>query len=327
MLKSEVIKSLLSQKNINGSQLAARLGVSRNAVWKVIQELKSEGFEISSKTNRGYSLDGHPDLISAELVNAYVRLRPWNLLVFDSLDSTNNEAKRLADSGLKDGSVLLSDEQTGGKGRLGRSFVSKKGLGLYMSLFLRPSASANDLSFVTALAAIAVKRALLKTAGVGTGIKWPNDIVLNGKKLCGILTELSVEGESGCVQYLVIGIGLNVGYDSEDFPKEIRNMCTSLKMENAAVGRAPLAAAILDEFSGIYQDGNFVFDLESCRSEYVRDCVTIGRDVKITGAATLSGTAVGLDGKFGLVVQPENGEPVTVQSGEVSVRGLYGYAE
>lgn len=327
MLKSEVIKSLLGQKNINGSLLASRLGVSRNAVWKVIQELRSEGFEISSKPNRGYSLESHPDIISAELIDAYIKLQPWNLLVFDSLDSTNNEAKRLADGGLKDRSVLLSDEQTGGKGRLGRSFVSKKGLGLYMSVFLRPSAAAGELTPVTSLAAIAVKRALLKTAGVTAGIKWPNDIILNGKKLCGILTELSVEGESGSVQYLVIGIGVNVGYGSEDFPQEIRHMCTSLKLENAPAGRAELAAAILDELSKIYTEGRFSFDHEIYLSEYIRDCITIGRDVKISGTDSLTGRAVGLDEDFGLVVELENGKRITVQSGEVSVRGLYGYAD
>lgn len=327
MLKSEVIKSLLSQKHINGSQLASKLGVSRNAIWKAIQELRSEGFEISSKTNRGYSLDSHPDIISPELIDAYILQQPWNLLVFDSLDSTNNEAKRLADSGLKDRSALLCDEQTGGKGRLGRSFVSKKGLGLYMSVFLRPSADAKDLSFVTSLAAVAVKRALLKTAGVQAQIKWPNDLILNGKKLCGILTELSVEGESGSVQYLVIGIGVNVGYRTQDFPQEIRHMCTSLKIENASVGRATLAAAILDELSTLYNDGHFVSDLEIYHSEYTQDCITLGKDVKITGATSLTGRAVGLDGKFGLIVELEDGKHITVQSGEVSVRGLYGYVD
>ena len=327
MLKSKIIKSLINSKNINGSQLAEELGVSRSAIWKVIGELRKDGFQINSRTNRGYSLESHPDLLTVELVDAYLQTQ-WDLLVFGSLDSTNNEAKRRADLGLKDRSCLISDEQTGGKGRLGRSFVSRKGLGLYMSLFLRPAALASELSFVTSLAAVAVNRSLSKVAGVSGNIKWPNDIVLNNKELCGILTELSVEGESGGVQYLVCGIGINISYQDSDFPQEIREISTSLAMEGADAARAKLAAHILDEFSKFYSGGRFITDFDELRKEYARECITLGREVKVTGSfGSNIGRAVGLDDDFGLIVELKNGEQITVRSGEVSVRGLYGYVD
>lgn len=325
MLKAKVIKYLINNKHINGSQVAQQLGVSRSAIWKVIAELRKEGFKISSRTNSGYFLESHPDLLSAALVEAYLQT-PWNLLVFDSLDSTNNEAKRRADLGLNDRSCLICDEQTGGKGRRGRSFVSKKGLGLYMSLFLRPTALASELSFVTSLAAVAVNRALTKVTGVSGMIKWPNDIVINGKKLCGILTELSVEGESGDVQYLVVGIGINVSYKASDFPREISEMCTSLAVEDATVARAQLAAQILDEFSAFYQGGRFTTNFDELRAEYARACITLGSDVMVNGpTGSHSGRAIGLDDEFGLIVELETGGQITVRSGEVSIRGLYGY--
>jgi BirA family biotin operon repressor/biotin-[acetyl-CoA-carboxylase] ligase len=324
--KSEILKELLGKKHINGSDLAFRLGITRAAVWKSIRSLREEGFVISSKPNGGYSLGEVPDILLPELIRAHLEDRSWNITVHERIDSTNSEAKRLSETGLPDKSAILAAEQTGGRGRLGRSFVSKKGLGLYLTAVFKPEGSPESISVATALTAVAVRRAIARTTGLSPQIKWTNDLVLNGKKLCGILTELSVEGESGNIQYMATGIGINTAYEPEDFSREIRDFCTSLSMEGKKVARAALAAAVLDELSRIYSNGRFTADLKEYHSEYERSCVTIGREVSvIRGTEKRRGKAVGLDDSFGLIVDFGDGLPVTVTSGEVSVRGLYGY--
>jgi len=324
--KSEVLSKLLEHNQINGSKLAAELGISRAAVWKSIQALRNEGFAISSKPNGGYGLESVPDILTPELIRAFQTDRSWNIIVYDSLDSTNNEAKRLSDGGLPDKTAILSNEQTGGKGRLGRSFVSKKDLGLYLTAVLKPSGPLNGISHATALAAVAVRRAVMRATRLSPKIKWTNDLVIDGKKLCGILTELSVEGESGSIQHMVIGIGINTGYAADDFPQEIRGFCTSLSMEGVSVLRSALAGAVLDELSMIYSNGRFTADMDAYRLEYERNCISIGRDISVVrGAEVRHGKAIGLDESFGLVVDFGDGFPVSISSGEVSVRGLYGY--
>ena len=329
--KSDVLKALLSRPSVSGSALSKALGISRAAVWKSVEALREDGYIISSKTNSGYSLHQAPDILSPELIAAHLSGPAWNILSFDRLDSTNSHAKRLdeaasATGGLPDLSVVLCDEQTGGKGRLGRSFVSAKGLGLYLSAVFKPVVPAAELSFATAVTAVAVRRAISRAAGLSPDIKWTNDLVVGGKKLCGILTELSVEGESGSVQHMIIGIGINVAYAADDFPPDISEFCTSLSLQHASVNRAALAAAILDELSLMYSEGRFICDLAEYREEYRKHCITIGRDVSVVrGADVRRGKAVGLDDQFGLLIDYGDGTPVSVQSGEVSVRGLYGY--
>lgn len=326
LLTQDILRSLLREETVNGAVLSRQLGVSRAAVSKAVARLKAAGFEIESRTNFGYRLVRTPDLLLPELIEPLISREGWTILPFDHLESTNTHAKNLADDGAADRTVVFADEQTGGRGRSGRSFVSKKGLGLYMSILLRPEGPAENLSAVTALTAVAVRRAILRVCRADAGIKWPNDLLLHEKKLCGILTELSIEAESGRVQYMVIGIGINTGYLAGDFPEELAGFCTSLALEGLPTARPVLAAAILDELDRCYSNRRFAEPAEY-HAEYLAHCVTIGRKVRvITAVGSRTGTAIGLDSEYGLLIDFDDGAREFVRSGEVTVRGLYGYA-
>ena len=236
---------------------------------------------------------------------------------FESVDSTNSYLKRIAAEGAPDGAVAVADEQTAGRGRRGRSFSSGPGRGVYLSALLRPQ-----------LGAVAACDAVERTCGVRPQIKWTNDLVLNGKKLSGTLTELSLEGESGALQYAVIGIGVNCNNTLEDFPPELRDVATSLYLETGKrVQRAALAAALIEELDKLYaalQSG----DTASYLTAYRRDCLTLGREVQLLWQDVKEKvTALDVDDQFGLVVRRADGTVETIRTGEVSVRGLYGYVE
>ena len=209
-----------------------------------------------------------------------------------------------------------------------RAFQSPRDKGIYLTALLRPDLPTERLMPVTALAGVAVCRAVEQVCGVRPGLKWPNDPVLGNKKLCGILTELSVEAETGRLQYLVLGIGINVLHTAEDFSPDVAAMATSLAMElGRPVSRPALAAALIGELDGLY-DALKAGDLTEYLAEYRRDCVNLGRTVQlISPAGRETVTAVGVDPEFGLVVRRADGAEKTVRSGEVSVRGMYGYVE
>lgn len=321
MSRSEVLRELLSGP-VSGGALAERLGVSRAAIWKAVETLRGEGFEINSAPGRGYSLASVPDILAPELIHA----PGWDVKVYDTLDSTNNELKRIAEAGARDMTAALADRQTGGKGRLGRSFASPAGFGMYLSVLLKPSGPYEDLSFLSAVTAVLARRAVLRLCGLPVGIKWTNDLVLAGKKLCGILTELSFEGESGSLQYVVIGIGINTGPVPEDFPDDLRAIATSLADHGAEVKRAALAGEILRELSGIYSGGKFSIDPAHFAEEYRTNCVTLGKEVKVIRYDSEErARALDIDDNFRLLVEYNDGRREAVSTGEVSVRGLYGY--
>ena len=247
---------------------------------------------------------------------------------FESVDSTNSYLKRIAAEGAPDGAVAVADEQTAGRGRRGRSFSSSPGRGVYLSALLRPQLAPEKILPLTALGAVAACDAVERTCGVRPQIKWTNDLVLNGKKLSGTLTELSLEGESGALQYAVIGIGINCNNASEDFPPELRDVATSLYLETGKrVQRAALAAALIEELDKLYaalQSG----DTASYLTSYRRDCLTLGREVQLLWQDVKEKvTALDVDDQFGLVVRRADGTVETIRTGEVSVRGLYGYVE
>ena len=244
------------------------------------------------------------------------------------MDSTNSYLKRIAAEGAPDGAVAVADEQTAGRGRRGRSFSSGPGRGVYLSALLRPQLAPEKILPLTALGAVAACDAVERTCGVRPQIKWTNDLVLNGKKLSGTLTELSLEGESGALQYAVIGIGVNCNNASEDFPPELREVATSLYLETGKrVQRAALAAALIEELDKLYaalQSG----DTASYLTAYRRDCLTLGREVQLLWQDVKEKvTALDVDDQFGLVVRRADGTVETIRTGEVSVRGLYGYVE
>lgn len=249
-----------------------------------------------------------------------------DILYFEELDSTNTYAKELALTDTPEGTAVIADCQTAGRGRMNRNFQSPKGKGLYLTVLLRPQLPPESLAQVTALAGIAVCGAVERVCGVRPGLKWPNDPVLDGKKVCGILTELVTDGSGGLC--LIVGIGINVAQRREDFTPEVAEMAASLEMIlKKPVSRPALAAALLEEMDRAYEalkQG----DLEKYRACYRRDCVNLGRPVRLLGPdGQEEARAVEIDQDFGLVVRTPDGTEKTVRSGEVSVRGLYGYTE
>ncbi|MCH5211671.1 MAG: biotin--[acetyl-CoA-carboxylase] ligase [Oscillospiraceae bacterium] len=302
---------------ISGEEISRILGISRAAVWKHIRNLKNDGYEIDSVTNKGYRLVNAPDIISIDTLNSLLTTKytARNTKYFPQTDSTNEAAKR--DSSSPDGSLYIAGIQTAGKGRLGRGWESPEGAGIWMSLLLKPDIAPQDISEITLIAGIAVCRA----AGKGAEIKWPNDIVIGSRKICGILTEMSAEIER--VNHIVCGIGINVNTPS--FPPELQNKATSLLIETGEkTSRTELIAGVMNEFEPLYE--TFIKSgFKAVRDEYRRLCVTLGKDVQVIyRKETITGKAIDIDDNGRLIVDTNNGR-ITVTSGEVSVRGLYGY--
>ena len=312
---------------LSGEELSRSIGITRAAVWKAVEALRRQGYDIEARTGRGYRLRQSPDLLRRETVEAYLSAPRADWEVLESVDSTNSACRRLALEGAEDGTVVMADCQTAGRGRRNRSFQSPAGRGLFLSILWRPGCTPDKLLPLTALSAVAVYRAVERVCGVNLRIKWPNDLVLHGKKLGGILTEMALEGESGLVSHAVVGIGLNVHHLPSDFEGQVRDIATSLDMElDGRVCRGKLAAALLEELD--YLRGEVLFAPEKWLEPYRAACLNIGQTVQlIRGETRECVEAVAVDGQFGLVVRHENGELETVRSGEVSVRGLYGYAE
>lgn len=248
-----------------------------------------------------------------------------HVLLFDLLDSTNNEIRRRSIDTVENGLAVIADGQTGGRGRRGRNFLSPAGKGLYLSVLLQPCCAPHELSMLTAWAAVALCDALERVCGVRPGIKWPNDLVLNGQKLCGVLTELELEAETGLPRYVILGVGVNVHQTETDFGPEVADIAISLRQAlGAAPGRTELAAEILRALDAM--DQAFPQARTHYLERYRQACLTLGKPVTVLRAAgTRHGTAVGIDETFALLVRWENGETEAVSAGEVSVRGLYGY--
>ena len=317
---------------LSGEELSRQLGLSRTAVWKAVDALRKEGYTIEARTGLGYRLSGAPDALTETEIRRF--LGPTEhvgreLRCFDEIDSTNNYAKQLAAAGGTDGAVVVANCQTAGRGRMARSFQSPRDKGIYLTALLRPELPPERLMVVTAMAGVAVCEAVEQVCGVRPKLKWPNDPVLEGRKLCGILTELSLEAETGRLQSLVLGIGLNVLQTPEDFSPEIREVATSLAQAlGRPVSRPALAAAEIQALDRLYAAllaGDLAPYLAACR----RDCVNLGKTVQLIAPDGSRETAEALDiaDDFGLVVRTAAGQVRTVRSGEVSVRGMYGYVE
>ena len=329
MTKDQVLLLLREQPGayLSGEELSRRLGISRTAVWKAVSALRQEGYGIDSAPNRGYRLtELTADLRPAELREA---LRGCHMgreiAYFPVIDSTNNEVKRRAVAGTVDGLAAIADQQTGGRGRRGRSFVSPPGKGLYLSAAMKPMCTLEAVSSLTAWTAVALCDAIALLCGVRPGIKWPNDLVLDHRKLCGILTEMEVEAETAAPRYVVIGAGINLTQTEADFGAEVAPVAVSLQQVlDTAPDRTELAAAVLRALDDLYH----AFPREKARylAAFRRDCLTLGSAVRVVYPDRIrEGQAVDVDDAFGLVVRWEDGTCETVTSGEVSVRGLYEY--
>ena len=329
-MSRETILSLLRAHQgeyLSGEAVSQSLGISRAAVWKAIEALRQEGYVITSAPNRGYRLESGPDRIregelSGHLENCVIGSQ---LLCLDTIDSTNTECKRQAMAGAPHGLVILSEEQTGGRGRRGRSFQSPRGCGLYLSVLLRPNLSLAEVNDITTWVAVAVCDGIEAACGVRPQIKWTNDLILGGKKLCGVLTELGLESETHSLQYLVTGIGINVNHTPDDFEDEVRDIATSLSMYlGKPVRRSALAVEIIRALDKMY--AGFPLNKEEYLARYRADCMTTGKQVQIiTPASREEAKALYIDDEFRLVVEFPDGTQKALSAGEVSVRGMYGY--
>lgn len=251
---------------------------------------------------------------------------PWrdSIQCFDTVTSTNTLAKTLAAQGAPQGTVLIAGSQTGGRGRMGRSFYSPQDAGIYLSVILRPQCNASSLMHLTCAAAVAMCDALEKSTSLRPGIKWTNDLVHGRKKLGGILTELSLAAD-GSVDYAIIGIGINCSQQPEDFPEDIRHMAASLSMVTGQqIQKSQVAAAMITELYRM--SGSLLNGKAAVMAQYRNDCITIGKEISLqTDSSTRSAVATGVDDQGALLVTFPDGHTQAVNSGEVSIRGMYGY--
>ena len=328
-MSKEQILSILKQnagQYCSGEDISRTLGISRAAVSKAVANLRKEGYVITSATNRGYLLTESPDKLTEGTIRPWLKAQQLGhrLICLETTDSTNNYLKRLALEGAEDGTVAVADQQTAGRGRLGRTFQSPPGTGVYISFLLRPKVMPEKAINLTACAAVAICDAVQAACGLRPQIKWTNDVLLSKRKICGILTEMSVEGESGALQYIVVGIGVNVNQALEDFPPELQDIAGSVAMAAGhPIDRGRLAAEIINAMDTMYADWQAGrWSVERYRS----DCATLGREVRLLrNGQERTAIAEDVDDNFGLVVRYPDGTRETVISGEVSVRGLEGY--
>lgn len=316
-IREKALEVLGTGETVSGGQLARELGVSRNAVWKVMNQLRQQGYEIQAVTNRGYKLVSSPDLLSEEGIRRWLRTRELGreMEIHDRLDSTNNRAKVLAASGAPNGLAVISDTQTGGRGRLGRSFFSPERSGIYMTCILRPECEPERASMLTSLAAVAVAEAIETTVQANVRIKWVNDLYLNDKKICGILSEAGLGMEAGRLEYAVVGIGVNV--KKTVFPPELREIAGSIGNETGTEpDRNRLIAEILNRLE------ERMADLETGRflEESRRRSNVIGRTVTVLeGGRTYPARAVGIDDMGRLLIETGQGS-ACLNFGEVSLK-------
>ena len=324
-MKEEILRLLRSADGyISGQELCNRFGVSRTAVWKAINQLKEAGYEIEAQQNKGYRLMAAPDLMTEAEIKSLMHT-DWvakEVLYFDTIDSTNIKAQELAEKGYPSGTLVVADKQESGKGRRGRSWVSPSGTGIFMTLMIKPDINPNNASMLTLVAALAVAKAITSVTGEKAMIKWPNDIVVNGKKVCGILTEMNAQFDY--INHIVIGIGINV--HNESFPGELQDHAGSLLLEcGKRVHRADLIEAFLEEFERLYAIYLQTEDLSALQEEYDQLLVNRGRQVRVLDPKEpFEGKAMGITKKGELIVDTWESRKL-VSSGEVSVRGIYGY--
>ncbi|CZQ85869.1 transcriptional repressor c-terminal [Trichococcus flocculiformis] len=320
--KEKVLQYLEQHKgeSISGQDLADKLEVSRTSVWKAVNGLKKEGYQIEATTNKGYQLSIDTDLLSEAAIVPLLSeaLKGHRVIAHKTIDSTNLEAKRIVNEDPTFEGVILSEEQTKGRGRLGRVFYSPSESGLYMSLVLRPVADLDNATLITTAAAVAVCQAIETLTGKKPQIKWVNDIFLDGRKVCGILTEGIMDMESRTIGTIILGIGLNFREPETDFPDEIQSIAGTLfDKKNAAVTRNQMVAEILNRFYLLYPD----LVKRSYLDEYRKRCFVLGEQVTFPqGNETIEAKAIAIDNDGGLVVALPNGKTKILTFGEISIK-------
>lgn len=322
-MKTKILEYLRSNPGvyISGEEISRDLGVTRTAVWKHVQSLKDEGYEIESSRRLGYRLVVVPDrLLPAEILRG-LRSRVFGRKIqyFRSVSSTNLIARELAREGEDEGTLVVAEEQTQGRGRLGRNWISPSGTGIWMSLVLRPAIAPVDAPRLTLAAAVAVAEAVREVTGVSPGIKWPNDLLAEGRKFCGILTEMDAEIER--VHFVILGIGINVNLRKADFPEPLRTQATSLReVCGHPISRQELLCRVVECLEERYLETvseRFGEVLAAWRAH----SVTLGQPVTVTSVAgTIEGLAEDVDADGSLLVRLDSGILKRVLAGEVTLR-------
>lgn len=324
-MKEKILKLLQESDDfISGQEISEKFGVSRTSIWKAIRQLEELGYVIEAVRNKGYRLTSEPDFLTEERIYQYLHTE-WagkTVLVYDAIDSTNNEAKRQAESGAEHGLLVIGEQQTAGRGRRGRTWESQKGEGIFMTLLLKPDIEPGNASMLTLVMGLAVRDALETVGNLDVWIKWPNDIVCDGKKVCGILTEMSAQIDY--INHIVIGVGINV--HNPEFPEEMRDLATSVYRQTGEhICRAELVAESLARFEMYYARYMRTQNLRDLLEEYNSHLINRGRNVQVMDIRkNYTGIAQGINEMGELVVDTDDGI-VQVSAGEVSVRGVYGY--
>ena len=320
----EVLDRLLDGEPVSGQALSEELGVTRAAVWKQIEQLRAQGFVIESEGRQGYRLTKCPDSLLAPVIARSLDTR-WaghSIVSLKSVDSTNRYARALAAQGAPAGTLVVAEEQTAGRGRRGRGWISPAGEGIFMTLILRPQAHPSQVAGLSLQTALAVARAIARETGLDAGIKWPNDIVCGGRKVCGMLLEMNADEQS--VIDVVAGIGINV--HQRQFAPEIANTASSLDLlAGRRIPRAPLVRAFLEEFEAA--DALAAQGKDALMAAYRARSATLGQRVRVVSLTeTFTGTAQEITDSGSLIVIDEQGARREVLAADVSVRGLMGYA-
>lgn len=320
-MKSKILKQLKSNEDyLSGEKISEEFGVSRTAIWKNINSLREDGYKIESISNKGYKLISSPDILTLEEIEKYLNTKTIGRKIFyyNSIDSTNNKAKELAFE-VEEGTILIAEEQLQGRGRLGRNWASPNGKGIYMSIILKPEVDPMKVAKITLVGAAAVNRALAEL-GIKSEIKWPNDIIIQGKKVCGILTEMNCE--LNMINYVIMGIGINVNSNEEDIPEDLKDTATSLKLATSKlINRKILLSSILNHFEQLYTSfkeiGDISETIEICKS----NSAILGKEIQVINRNQIRiGKAIDINKDGELVVAFDIGVE-TIYSGEVSIRG------
>lgn len=320
-VKQQVLKALEENKgqSLSGEALADSMGVSRAAVHKAINALREEGYQISAVTNKGYQLSADSDMLSAQGIAAHLSpsLKELPLHVYKTLDSTNNAAKKLALEGAAHGTAIFAFHQSHGKGRLGRSFISPANTGIYMSILLKPVFDIRQSVLVTTAASVAVVRAIQKVCGQDPQIKWVNDIYLKGKKICGILTEAITDFETGQIQYLIPGIGINCS--TKGLPEELLDIAGAL---DGSFSKNELAAEVLNQLLPLMDH----LEERTFLEDYKKHSLVLGKNIKVykngypEHTPGESARALDIDENGGLIVLYPSGQREVLSTGEISIR-------
>ncbi len=324
-MKAGILAELrASDGYVSGQDLCKKFGVSRTAIWKAINQLKQTGYEIEAVQNRGYHIVSTPDILSENELKS-IRKTEWlgNTICYEPvMGSTNTKAMQLAEEGAPHGTLVVTDKQECGRGRRGRNWETPPGTGIAMTLLLRPEINPDNASMLTLVAAMAVARGIEDESGLRVGIKWPNDIIVNAKKVSGILTEMSAQTDY--VNHIVIGIGINV--HTEEFSEELKNIATSIYMElGIKINRAALIERICEYFEAYYDVFLRTEDLSEIAKQYDAYMVNRNQPVRVLDPHdAFEGTARGITNRGELLVDTWETRRL-VSSGEVSVRGIYGY--